>query len=112
MAGLRDFRTPSVEAVERRRLQLWILTAVLPVSISMGVVFISTWQTSATRVFAGTPVMRIAVVLLSIAFCVYAIEKERHLRKLSRLLIDERVLTTLCPTVSAEWSCCSKRGRP
>ena len=32
MAGLRDFRTPSLEAVERRRLQLWILTAVLLVS--------------------------------------------------------------------------------
>ena len=94
MAGLRDFRTPSLEAVERRRLQLWILTAVLLVSISLGVVFVSTWQTSATRMFASTPVMRIAVVLLSIAFCIYAIEKERHLRKLSRLLIDERVLTT------------------
>lgn len=94
VAGLRDFRTPSLESVERRRLQLWILTAVLLVSISMGIVFVSTWQTSATRAFAGTPVMRIAVVLLSIAFCVYAIEKERHLRKLARLLIDERVLTT------------------
>jgi two-component system, OmpR family, sensor histidine kinase KdpD len=94
VAGLRDFRTPSLEAVERRRLQLWILTAVLLVSISLGVVFVSTWQTSATRMFTSTPVMRIAVVLLSIAFCIYAIEKERHLRKLSRLLIDERVLTT------------------
>jgi two-component system, OmpR family, sensor histidine kinase KdpD len=94
VAGLRDFRTPSLEAVERRRLQLWILTAVLLVSISMGVVFISTWQTSATRAFASTPVMRIAIVLLSVAFCIYAIEKERHLRKLSRLLMDERVLTT------------------
>jgi two-component system sensor histidine kinase KdpD len=38
--------------------------------------------------------MRIAVVLLTVAFCIYAIEKERHLRRLSRLLIDERVLTT------------------
>jgi signal transduction histidine kinase len=94
VAGLRDFRTPSLEAVERRRLQLWILTAILLVSISLGIVFISTWQTSATRVFASTPVMRIAVVLLSIAFCIYAIEKERHLRTLSRLLMDERVLTT------------------
>lgn len=94
VAGLRDFRTPSLEAVERRRLQLWILSAILLVSISLGVVFVSTWQTSATRAFASTPVLRIAVVLLSIAFCVYAIEKERHLRKLSRLLIDERVLTT------------------
>jgi signal transduction histidine kinase len=94
VAGLRDFRTPSLEAVERRRLQLWILTAILLVSISLGIVFISTWQTGATRAFASTPVMRIAVVLLSIAFCIYAIDKERHLRALSRLLIDERVLTT------------------
>ncbi|HUF59914.1 MAG TPA: GAF domain-containing sensor histidine kinase [Actinomycetota bacterium] len=94
VAGLRDFRTPSLEAVERRRLQLWILTAILLVSVSLGVVFVSTWQTSVTRAFAGTPVMRIAIVLLSVAFSVYAIEKERHLRKLSRLLIDERVLTT------------------
>ncbi len=94
VAGLRDFRTPSLEAVERRRLQLWGLTAILLVSISLGVVFVSTWQTAATRTFASTPVMRIAVVLLSIAFSVYAIEKERHLRKLSRLLMDERVLTT------------------
>jgi two-component system, OmpR family, sensor histidine kinase KdpD len=92
VAGLRDFRTPSLEAVERRRLQLWILTAILLVSVSLGVV--ATWQTSVTRVFAGTPVMRIAIVLLSFAFSVYAIEKERHLRKLSRLLVDERVLTT------------------
>lgn len=94
MAGLRDFRTPSLEAVERRRLQLWILTAILLVSVSLGVVFVSTWQTSVTRAFAGTPVMRIAIVLLSVAFSVYAIEKERHLRKLSRLLVDERMLTT------------------
>lgn len=94
VAGLRDFRTPSLEAVEKRRLQLWILTAALLISISLGLVFVSTWQTSATQVFVATPVMRIAVVLLSIAFCIYAIDKERHLRRLSRLLIDERVLTT------------------
>jgi two-component system, OmpR family, sensor histidine kinase KdpD len=94
VAGLRDFRTPSLEAVERRRLQLWLLTAVLLVSISAGLVVVSTWNTAATRAFTSTPVMRIAVVLLSAAFCIYVIEKERHLRKLSRLLVDERVLTT------------------
>jgi two-component system, OmpR family, sensor histidine kinase KdpD len=94
VAGLRDFRTPSLEAVERRRLQLWLLTAVLLVSISVGLVAVSTWQTAATSVLESTPVLRVAVVLLSAAFCLYAVEKERHLRKLSRLLIDERVLTT------------------
>ena len=70
VAGLRDFRTPSLEDVERRRLQLWILTAILLVSVSLGVVFVSTWQTSVTQAFAGTPVMRIAIVLLSVAFSV------------------------------------------
>lgn len=94
VAGLRDFRTPSLEAIERRRLQLWILTAVLLVSISVGLVIVSTWNTSATKAFASTPVMRVAIVLLSAAFCIYAIEKERHLRNLSHLLIDERILTT------------------
>jgi two-component system, OmpR family, sensor histidine kinase KdpD len=94
VAGLRDFRTPSLEAIERRRLQLWILTAVLLVSISVGLVVVSTWNSAATKVFASTPVMRIAVVLLSVAFCLYAVDKERHLRKLARLLVDERVLTT------------------
>jgi signal transduction histidine kinase len=94
VAGLRDFRTPSLEAVERRRLQLWLLTAVLLVSISIGLVVVSTWNTAATRAFSSTPVMRIAVVLLCLAFSVYVVEKERHLRKLSRLLVDERVLTT------------------
>jgi two-component system sensor histidine kinase KdpD len=94
VAGLRDFRTPSLEAIERRRLQLWILTAVLLVSISVGLVVVSTWNSAATKAFASTPVMRIAVVLLSVAFCIYAVDKERHLRKLARLLVDERVLTT------------------
>jgi hypothetical protein len=111
VAGLRDFHTPSLEAVERRRLQLWILTAILLISISLGVVFVSTWQTSATRMFASTPVMRIAVVLLSMAFCFYAIEKERHLRKLSRLLIDERVLTTALSNRLRGSSSCSAPAR-
>jgi two-component system, OmpR family, sensor histidine kinase KdpD len=94
VAGLRDFHTPSLEAVERRRLQLWVLTSILLVSISLGIVVVSTWQTAANRALASTPVMRVAIVLLSAAFCIYAIDKERHLRRLSRLLIDERVLTT------------------
>jgi GAF domain-containing protein len=36
----------------------------------------------------------VAVVLLSVAFGIYAIEKELHLRRLGRLLTDQRVFTT------------------
>jgi len=93
VVGLRGFSTPSLEAVERRRMQLWILAAVLLVALSSGAVALSVFDAPSPG-WANPGVLRLAIVLLSVAFCVYAIEKELHLRKLARLLIDERVLTT------------------
>jgi signal transduction histidine kinase len=92
IVGLRDFTTPSLEAVEHRRIQLWILTSIMLVSISVGVVVLSIWPGSHVSAIASGP-LRWGIVLMSVAFCVYAIDKERHLQKLSRLLTDERVLT-------------------
>ena len=92
VVGLRDFSTPSLEAVEQRRMQLWILTTVLLVSVSAGIAFLSVWS-GAPRTFVSPAALRWGVVVLSIAFCTYAIEKELHLRKLASLLTDERVLT-------------------
>jgi two-component system sensor histidine kinase KdpD len=92
VVGLRDFATPSLEAVEQRRMQLWILTTVLLVSVSAGIAFLSIWP-EAARTFVSPVALRLGVVVLSIAFCSYAIEKELHLRKLASLLTDERVLT-------------------
>jgi two-component system sensor histidine kinase KdpD len=93
VVGLREFRAPSLETVERRRLQLWIVTTILLVSVSLGVVALSIWP-----VTEGGPlspaVLRVSIVLLSVAFCIYAIEKERHLHRLAGLLVDERVLST------------------
>src|SRR2546426_577873 len=52
VSGLRDFRTPSLEAVERRRLQLWAVTlgilllvtgAVVVLSITPAVGFARSW---------------------------------------------------------------------
>lgn len=94
VVGLRGFSTPSLESVERRRLQLWILTAVLLVSISLGVVAVSVWPVSRRWSPVSPGVLRLSVVLLSIAFSVYAVEQELHLHRLARMLIDERVLST------------------
>jgi signal transduction histidine kinase len=93
VVGLREFRAPSLETVERRRLQLWIITTILLVSVSLGVVALSIWPVTQQGPLSPG-VLRLSVVLLSIAFCFYAIEKERHLHRLSRLLVDERVLST------------------
>jgi signal transduction histidine kinase len=93
VVGLRNFSSPSLEAVERRRLQLWILSALLLVSVAVGVAFLSTWPVAPSGWLVRPSVLRIAIVCLSVAFSAYAIEKEMHLRRLARMLVDERVLT-------------------
>ena len=40
------------------------------------------------------PWMRLALVLSAVLFCLYLLEKEIALRRLTKLLIDERVITT------------------
>ena len=94
VVGLRGIQIPSLEAVERRRLQLWIVTAVLLVSVAVGAAMLSLWPNTPVRSIITPSVLRVAVVLISVSFCGYAIEKELHLRRLSRMLVDERVLTT------------------
>ncbi len=51
------------------------------------------------------------MVALSIAFCSYAIEKELHLRRLARLLTDERVLSTTLSNRLHEVSLLLEAGR-
>jgi two-component system, OmpR family, sensor histidine kinase KdpD len=94
VVGLRDISTPSLEAVERRRLQLWAVTVVLLLAVSVGVAVLSTLRGAPGGAVVTPSALRVAVILLSLGFGGYALEKELHLRKLSRLLLDERVLTT------------------
>jgi len=91
IAGLRDFRTPSLEAVERRRMQLWFLTTVTLVSVAIGVLVLATW-TSQASVVLSAPVVRVSALLLVGIFCAYVVEKEMRLWRVTRMLTDERVL--------------------
>jgi two-component system sensor histidine kinase KdpD len=93
VVGLRGVRAHSLESVERHRLQLWIVSAVLLVSVSLGFAFLTLWPNVRTASFISPSVLRAGIVLLSVAFCAYALEKEIQLRRLSKLLWDERVLT-------------------
>lgn len=92
MAGLRQYVTPSLEAVETRRAQLWVVAFVVMGGLAAGLVLL----TSATPLGVSTPfstsALRLALVGLSVAFGCYVAEKEVHLRRLTRLLVDERVL--------------------
>lgn len=93
VVGLRGVRAHSLESVERHRLQLWIVSAVLLVSVSLGFAALTLWPDVRTASFISPSVLRAGIVLLSVAFCAYALEKEIQLRRLSKLLWDERVLT-------------------
>src|SRR5438105_8747393 len=92
VVGLRDFSTPSLEAVERRRWQLWTVAFVVMAALSAGLVLVASSGAKSPGLFKHLPV-RVGLVLLTMAFALYVLEKEVHLRRLTRLLLDERVLT-------------------
>jgi signal transduction histidine kinase len=92
VVGLRDFSTPSLEAVERRRWQLWMVAFVVMAALSAGLVLMASSGATSVGLFKHLPV-RVGLVLLTMAFALYVLEKEVHLRRLTRLLLDERVLT-------------------
>src|SRR5712691_11591790 len=112
VSGLRDFRTPSLEAVERRRLQLWAVTlgilllvtgAVVVLSISPAVGFARSWTWP-------LPV-RLSTLLLAVGFSAYVVEKEFALRRLTGLLVDERVLTAALSNRLKELSALAAIGK-
>jgi K+-sensing histidine kinase KdpD len=110
VVGLRGVSTPSLESVERRRLQLWALTVVILVAVSGGVALVSTWRPAGGAVVTPT-VLRIGVVALALAFGVYALEKELHLHRLAGLLTDQRVLTTALTNRLHEMSLLLEAGK-
>lgn len=94
IAGIRDFHKPSIEDVEKRRLQLWGVAIIVLLTLSMATA-VATWSKDyAEAAWLQPGVLRMAVVVLALGFSAYAIEKEIHLHRLARLLVDERVLNS------------------
>ena len=93
--GLREVSTPSLEAVEARRWQLWTIAFFVMGALAIAMVLVSYGSSSGFGGFrlANLGGFRVGVVLLTVAFAAYVLEKEVHLRRLTRLLIDERMLT-------------------
>jgi putative methionine-R-sulfoxide reductase with GAF domain len=92
VAGLRDFETPSLEAVEARRRQLWRRTATGLVAVaflSLALTVIPSEDVS----WLGAGRAQVVVLLAAGLFFVLAFEKEAALGRLTRTLTDERVLT-------------------
>ena len=92
VAGLRDFQTPSLEAVEQRRRQLWRRTASGLAAVAVVIVVLSMVPPEEAAVL-GAGRAQLGVLLIAGLFFLWAFEKETVLGRLTRSLTDERVLT-------------------
>ena len=94
--GLRELSAPSLEAVEARRGQLWTIAFFVMAALAIAMVLVSFDSKVGLQGFqlANLGGFRVGVVLLTLAFAAYVFEKEIHLRRLTGLLIEERVLTS------------------
>ena len=92
VAGLRDFRTPSLESIERRRMQLLALNAIVLLTVVAGVFALSTWPVGSVAALRN-PIPRFGLLLATAGFCWYVFDQERRLGRLTKMLADERVLT-------------------
>ena len=94
VAGLRRYTAPSLEAVDRRRTQLWAVALVVVAGLAIGIALLpGADESNRDAGLLSMTHLRLGLVGITVAFCVYAAEKEVHLRRLTRLLVDERVLS-------------------
>jgi signal transduction histidine kinase len=94
VAGLRHYVTPSLEAVENRRAQLWAVAFVVMAGLAVGMLLLTSASPFGTDAPISAGALRLGLVGLAAAFVFYVVEKEVHLRRLTRMLVDERVLAT------------------
>ena len=111
VAGLGEGTALSIEAVEKRRLQIWIVAGVLVVALSVAFGISSLNGGLSGNRWLQPGVLQIALVALALGFCVYAIEKEVHLHRLSRLIVDERVLNSALSKSLQQHSALMAAGR-
>jgi len=116
LVGLKNFTSPTLEAVERRRWQLWLLSIVFLLGCAALLAVASIWPDALKRigvdqVWFTAGKFRLVLLALVVAFTGYMVEKEAALRRLTRLLIDERVLTAALSNRLSEVSALLEAGK-
>lgn len=113
-AGIRNLDRPSLDSIARRRTQLWIAMTIVLLATSITLVTISVFATATERrdlVDATAPWLKWVLVGCSAVFCLYVIDRELALRKLERLLIDERVMSAALSNRLKELSALADAGK-
>ena len=105
-------RTPgmTLQALERRRGHLWVVTALFLLAASTAVVLTIT-DTPLLDYLPDSPFLRYGFLGISVAFIIYVFDQERAFRTLTHALVDERVLTASLEQRIADLTELSKVGR-
>lgn len=111
VSGIRGRQLPSFEQVERRRFELWLMSTLLLMGVMTAMVTLTMWSPEDMSDALRHPVSRFAMLALPVALSGYTIEKELSLRRVSRLLMDERLLTTALSNRLHEISALLDAGR-
>ena len=111
VSGMRGDTLPSLEQVERRRFELWLMSTILLVGLTAALGLLTMWSPDDMHALLIKPGVRFGVVGLALAMSLYSVEKERSLRRIARLLFDERLLTTALSSRLHEISTLLDAGR-
>jgi K+-sensing histidine kinase KdpD len=89
-AGIRVGKPLSTRTVRNRRRQLYLLIALVVTGVAVSLTNLVALPESASALTGSTTKTSAVLGVLVVAFCIYCIEKEVHLRRLEQLLSDER----------------------
>lgn len=114
-AGVRQDKLTLAD-VDKRRTQLWSTSLFLVVAVTVAIALVyvgGDFIPNQFRVFQDLTswVAVVLVAALALAFLVYVLEKEISLRRLSALLVEERVLSAALSNRLAEISAFSEVGK-
>jgi PAS domain S-box-containing protein len=79
------------DEIQRARWQLWAVTFTILGSLATVLVFVASGSNSVRTDALPQGTLRIALLGLIVAFVLYAVDRERHLRQLSERLTEERI---------------------
>ncbi len=114
-AGIPDRKDLTLQVVDRRRSQLWTISILVVSALTVAIAVLSVAREYVARVLKFEDFSSWAIVVfvggLALAFLIYVVEKERSLRSLTKLLVEERVLSAALSNRLAEISTLSEVGK-
>lgn len=110
--GLREFATPTLEAVEKRRGQLWLIASVVLIGLA-GIMVLLTFEDSPIKDLDFLPLFQIRILFVGLVavLAAYLFDKELKLRTMTHNLVDERVLSAALSNRLKELTVLSEVGK-